>query len=234
MKKGIVTGLIIGILITSSVAFGADAIRNVYFNQDLKLAINGKPIQDLRIVTVELEGEQYGRNYYSIADLVKALNDFGGVVAKVDFDAGTKTTVIDIEQKTVYITPIPEQSLQVEGGEEIVRVIEPENRPESKVIVPEKPKTPDGFEIRMMDSKQYVSFGDIGDKAYAIGYRFGKCNDGTIKLTKLDLTVTDRTPGIVYPTDEVILDDVPITNVYGTYCVELDYYIENIMPIINK
>jgi hypothetical protein len=223
VKKGIVTGLIIGILITSSVAFGADAIRNSYFNPDLKLAINGKPVQDLRIVTVELEGEQYGRNYYSIADLVKALNDFGGVVAKVDFDANTKTTVIDIEQKTVYITPIPEQSLQVEGREEIVKVIEPE-----------KPKTPDGFEIRMMDSKQYVSFGDIGDKAYAIGYRFGKCNDGTIKLTKLDLTVTDRTPGIVYPTDEVILDDVPITNVYGTYCVELDYYIENIMPIINK
>ena len=59
MKKGIVIGLIIDILITSSVAFGADAIRNSYFNPDLKLAINGKPVQDLRIVTVELEGEQY-------------------------------------------------------------------------------------------------------------------------------------------------------------------------------
>ncbi len=94
--KNIILGVIIGIIISSSVAFGTDIIRNSYFNSDLKLAINNHQVSNIRIVTVELEGEKYGRNYYSIADLVKALNDYGGISAKVDFDSVTKTTIVEI------------------------------------------------------------------------------------------------------------------------------------------
>jgi len=64
-------GIVIGIIISSSfTVFGTDIIRNSYFNSDLKLVINNHQVPDIRIVTVELEGEKYGRNYYSIADCV--------------------------------------------------------------------------------------------------------------------------------------------------------------------
>lgn len=117
MKK-ILFGIIIGIILSSSVAFGTDIIRNSYFNSDLKLAINNHQVSDIRIVTVELEGEQYGRNYYSIADLIKAINDYGGISAKVDFDSATKTTIVEIGEgvaeninnnhtQTPIVTPIP-------------------------------------------------------------------------------------------------------------------------------
>jgi hypothetical protein len=237
VKKGIVTGLIIGILITSSVAFGADAIRNSYFNPDLKLAINGKPVQDLRIVTVELEGEQYGRNYYSIADLVKALNDFGGVVAKVDFDAGTKTTVIDIEQKTVYITPIPKNSLQREGDVTMNEVpLNKYGHPDFSNVVPnERPKIEtDGtyYYFTYNDTKYILVSGGSNEPQLKLPepYRFeipiidGKIHFG-IQLIKSDETGR-----------EVIIDDIPYAWYYraSSYCIPYDYYVNTIIPIVNK
>ena len=112
--KNIILGVIIGIIISSSVAFGTDIIRNSYFNSDLKLVINNHQVPDIRIVTVELEGEKYGRNYYSIADLIKALNDYGGISAKVDFDSVTKTTIVEIGEtvtKNVYSEPLTETNV---------------------------------------------------------------------------------------------------------------------------
>ena len=59
--KNITLGIVIGIIISSSFTiFGADIIRNTYFNSNLKLAINNHQVPDIRIVTVELEGEKYG------------------------------------------------------------------------------------------------------------------------------------------------------------------------------
>ena len=223
-SKVLIIGILIGIILASTAAFGADVIRDSYFNSDLKLAINGKPIQDLRIVTVELEGEQYGRNYYSIADLVKALNDFGGVVAKVDFDANTKTTVIDIEQKTVYITPIPEQSLQVGGDENTVTTINQNWE-----------KTPDGLIIWKHDGGKHISMGDIKFKLKENNYSLVYTDTGVV-LIKPDLSIKNRDPRTVYDTDEIIINDVQMITIDrdGSKSITPEYYIENIMPLVYK
>jgi len=242
VKKGIVIGLIIGILITSSVAFGADAIRNVYFNQDLKLAINGKPIQDLRIVTVELEGEQYGRNYYSIADLVKALNDFGGVVAKVDFDSVTKTTVVEIEKSTIdntnpKITPTPNS-------------LEPNEQRKEEVIMNEIPLNkyghPDFSNIPKEEKPEVETDGTNHYFTYnGVKYIFVTYKYSTIKL-KLPEPYYFESPVIdgkfyfglqLMKSDEtgkhIIIDDIPYAwyEYVSNYCIPYDYYINTIIPI---
>jgi hypothetical protein len=96
--------IIIVVLLSSSVAFGASIIKNSYFNPDLKLVINNNEVQDIQIVTVEIEGEKYGHNYYSIADIVKALNKYGGINAELNYNPETKTTTINIEQEGVIMS----------------------------------------------------------------------------------------------------------------------------------
>ncbi|HZK27725.1 MAG TPA: hypothetical protein VFD00_09360 [Thermoclostridium sp.] len=40
-SRQLIIGIVIGVILASTVAFGADIISNSYFNDNLKLAING-------------------------------------------------------------------------------------------------------------------------------------------------------------------------------------------------
>lgn len=166
----LIIGIVIGFILASSVVFGEDIIRNAYFNGDLKLAINGQEVEDIRIVTVELEGEQYGRNYYSIADLIKALNDYGGISAKVDFDSATKTTVVEVERKEddlAMVTPTPTPAPLT--YEELMKIIESNRQKETQMTedIPVKNEpvinryTQDGIEIVEVDGQKYVNSKEI-------------------------------------------------------------------------
>jgi hypothetical protein len=98
MKKFILM-LLACLLLSTTIVYGASVIKSAYFNEGLKLAVNGSQV-DVRFITVELEGEQYGRNYVSVADFVKALNDYAGLNATVDFDSKTQTIIVDAKVST--------------------------------------------------------------------------------------------------------------------------------------
>jgi len=115
--------IIIVVLLSSSVAFGASIIKNSYFNPDLKLVINNNEVQDIQIVTVEIEGEKYGHNYYSIADIVKALNKYGGINAELNYNPETKTTTINIEQEGVIMSIMSVENESDEIMEETNEVV---------------------------------------------------------------------------------------------------------------
>lgn len=241
--KNIILGVIIGIIISSSVAFGTDIIRNSYFNSDLKLAINNHQVSNIRIVTVELEGEKYGRNYYSIADLVKALNDYGGISAKVDFDSVTKTTIVEIEKSTIdntnpKITPTPNSLEQNEQRKEEVIMNEiPLNKyghPDfSNIPKEQKPPVETDGECSYFihnEIKYIFVSGMLGTPHLKLSepYRF-ECPviDGKFQFG-LQLIKSDETGR------HVIIDDIPYAWYYAVanYCIPYDYYVNNIIPII--
>lgn len=228
--KHLLIGILIGVIISTSVAaLGTDLISKAYFNSDLKLAINGNPIDGIRIVTVEVEGEKYGRNYYSIADLIKAFNVHGGISAKVDFDSGTQTTVIEVEH--VSNTKVEEMgdNMRENLKEHILSVIESAKELE--------PKTPDGLPVEIWKGKQYIGYLQIRLKANETGFTFLKNSDnGKWQLIKMDTSFKNRKFWETLESDEIIIDDVPTTYLsgYGKSGVELDYYINNIMPIIKQ
>lgn len=245
--KNIILGVIIGIIISSSVAFGTDIIRNTYFNSNLKLAINNHQVPDIRIVTVELEGEKYGRNYYSIADLIKALNDYGGISAKVDFDSVTKTTIVEIEKSTIdntnpKITPAPNSLEQNEQRKEEVIMNEiPLNKyghPDFSNI-PKEQKPP----VETDGTYYYFYYNEV-KYIFATG-------DFILNIPRLKLPESFSLESPVpvqdgkfyeglqlYKSDEngkqVIIDDIPYAwySMASNYCIPYDYYVNNIIPII--
>jgi hypothetical protein len=98
MKKFILM-LLACLLLSTTIVYGASIIKSAYFNEGLKLAVNNSEA-DVRFITVELEGEVYGRNYVSIADVIKALNDYAGLNATVDFDSKSQTIIVDAKVST--------------------------------------------------------------------------------------------------------------------------------------
>lgn|GEM_PF-5325236 len=216
--RQLIIGIVIGFILASSVVLGADVIRNSYFNSELKLAINGHQVEDVRIVTVELEGEQWGRNYYSIADLIKALNDYGGISAKVDFDSETKTTVVEIEQKTEYVTPVPENNSQRKGDIEM-----------------DKPLIETITDITDMniDDMGMGYFYSNGEK-YITGVSLG----AAIAETK-DLGIEIRARTFIFRKSDnsIVLDNIPVygyidANGNPRSCIKYDYFANTILPII--
>jgi hypothetical protein len=197
----------------------------------MNLVINGNPV-DIRIVTVELEGEQWGRNYYSIADLIKALNDYGGISAKVDFDSTTKTTIIEINQtvtESVYKgentmpTSIPTPTFtQEERINNILKTI---------------PTTPDGLYIYKWNNIQYVSPINVQKKAQKNGYDLIRNKQNNkFQLIKIDASIKDRKLNQIFDSDEIIIEDIPsiMLSNDSDFGIDINYYIETIMPIINQ
>lgn len=92
MKK-FVLGFLTCLLMSTTVVFAAPIIKNAYFNETLHISVNNA-IADVSIITVEVEGEPYGRNYVSVADYNKALNDSTGLNLTTDFDSKTSTIVV--------------------------------------------------------------------------------------------------------------------------------------------
>lgn len=95
MKK-IVFGVIVGILMSSTV-FAASTIKSAYFNENIKLTVNGNAT-DVQFVTVELDGQANGSNYAPMAGILKALNDNAGINATYGYDSKTQTINVSVGQ----------------------------------------------------------------------------------------------------------------------------------------
>jgi hypothetical protein len=212
MKKFILM-LLACLVLSSTIVYGASVIKSSYFNEGLKLAVNNSQA-DVRFVTVELEGEQYGRNYVSVADFVKALNDYAGLNATVDFDSKTQTIIVDANVIESNVEDIAKT-----GGD----------------IVNDKiTQTPDG--ITMIDTwegKQYIGEAYINMKINAKGYEFVP-NVQTDKMMLIKGNSPDFKYRFASQKSEyaVILENVPTTSVYGGDCVEVNYYIDVMLPLI--
>lgn len=239
--RQLLIGIVIGFVLASSVAFGADVIRNAYFNSDLKLAINGQEVKDIRIVTVELEDEQYGRNYYSIADLIKALNDYGGISAKVDFDSATKTTVVEVEREVAIVTPTPVPQTYEEIRDRIYSIVEKHKQEETETETPAKEESKpevkkyieDGLGILEVDGIKYIEHTNIHEKylKYVIlGFNY---KEKTLKIEDCSppgfLNLTEET--MKYFEEEIPWYD-PLNN--GRAYIKYDYYINILVPKLEK
>jgi len=93
MRK-FLSGLLICVLIaTSLTAFAASKIKSAYFNDNVKLQVDGKII-DTEILTAFQEGQVNGKNYVSARDLAEALG------AKVSWKQETQTIDVISANKT--------------------------------------------------------------------------------------------------------------------------------------
>lgn len=229
--KNITLGMVIGILISSSaIVFGADIIRNTYFNSNLKLTINNHQVPDIRIVTVELEGEKYGRNYYSIADLIKALNDYGGISAKVDFDSTTQTTVVEIgETLTKNVNSKPPTETNVNPTPT------PTISPAQKAIVSEDVMTDiTDFTTNENDEETFLAGG--------IKYITDESVTRYVHQSDKDLVIfimVDNKSYLRQRTDilNIVLDDIPTfryLNQHGNvnHCFKYEDYVNIIIPFV--
>lgn len=239
-SRQLIIGIVIGVILASTVAFGADIISNSYFNDNLKLAINGNEVQDIRIITVEIEGEPYGRNYYSIADLIKAFNDYGGISAKVDFDAKTQTTVVEVEREVVMITPTPEPKSSPVLDALIEKVeqekLQEEQEPESKNEV-DGPTvnryTEDGLEILEADGEKYIDRLNIHEKYRKYVTLEFSAREKTLKLCN------DSPPGFLILTPKTMKyfeEEVPWYDLLndGRVYIKYDYYINTLIPKLEE
>lgn len=88
ITKQAAIGFILGATIASiSTAFAADTLKSAYFNNLIKVEVNGKQISSTP-VTIETIGSQYARTYVPVRDVVEAM---GG---KVRWEDNTKTVII--------------------------------------------------------------------------------------------------------------------------------------------
>jgi hypothetical protein len=212
MKKFIL-GFLTCLLLSATVVYGASAIKEAYFNETLKISVNNY-VGDVEIVTVTKEGEQYGRNFVSVADYNKLLNDGAGLNLTTDFDQKNSTVVVQskVEDTTETST----------GGAIVSDTIE-------KIT-----QTPDG--ITMIDTwegKQYIGEAYINMKINAKGYEFVP-NVQTDKMMLIKGNSPDFKYRFASQKSEyvVILENIPTISVYGGDCVEANYYINIMLPLI--
>jgi len=209
--KTLVFGIIIGILLSSTVAFGASTIKEAYFNDALKISVNNAA-GDVEIVTVTKDGEQYGRNYVSVADYNKLLNDGAGLNLTTDFDQKSGTIVVQSKVESVSSTKSAEVKAVSETTDKITQ-------------------TPDGItQIDTIDGKQYVAITYIRKKIIEKGYAFQYTSKTkTWDLVKGDISTISAFGGTNL---EVVIENVPTINKHGAVNIELNYYIDTMLPLI--
>lgn len=114
MKK-FISGLLIGaILMLTITTFAAGAIKEAWFNKEIKLEVDGKTV-GTDMVTVILEGSVDGTNYVSARALAEALG------AKVEWDGKNKKILVTSKDKDTtpvttgysYSNPAPLNTKQV-------------------------------------------------------------------------------------------------------------------------
>jgi hypothetical protein len=100
--KSFVSGIFVGsILVFSISTFAASIIKSAFFNDKIKLIVNGKQL-DTEIVSVIKESQTNGSNYVSARALGEALG------ASVEWVGESNTILIsDQNVKTISITPSP-------------------------------------------------------------------------------------------------------------------------------
>jgi hypothetical protein len=105
MKKYI-AGLITGILVTLTITtFATPAIKEAYYNSEIKIVDKEKGQLNVTALTVVEEGQTAGKTYLPVADMSKALDK------NVSWDGSTKTITLSEESvepmPTSTPTPIP-------------------------------------------------------------------------------------------------------------------------------
>lgn len=75
--KRFISGLVIGIVLSAAVtSFAATALKEAYFNDIVKLNVDGKSVTT-DVLSATIQGQAYGKNYVSARDLAEAM---GGMV----------------------------------------------------------------------------------------------------------------------------------------------------------
>lgn len=147
MKK-FISGLLAGIMIASTlVVMAASGIKEAYFNEVIKLVVDGKVI-DTEIVTVTPEGQANGKNYVSARDLAEALG------ATVTWDGAKKEIQISTVQSDIHtvVRVIDGDTFEIENGQK-VRMIGIDT-PES--VHPDKEKNTEFGKIASAYTKQLL------------------------------------------------------------------------------
>jgi hypothetical protein len=143
--KGLIQGLIIGIIIsTFAVSFAVSAIKEAFFNTEIKTNYNGQPV-NIEKITVVKEGEVNGRTFGSINDIAIALGK------SVSWDNATKTI-------NITDTEVKDMSTITETDGKAV------NQEESYIY--EK----DGFYLLKYNNEDYVSISEVHSKFPECGW----------------------------------------------------------------
>lgn len=89
-------------------------------------------------------------------------------------------------------------------------------------------QTPDGIQVDYYEGKNYVGIGYIMDKykskGFAVGHEYYDPEKHDGKTLKYQL----------YKDNKLILDEIPTFGPYGYDSVEYQYYIDNILPLLNE
>lgn len=187
MKK-FICGLLVGIILTFTfTAFAYSAIKEAYFNTEIKVSYNGRPV-DIEKVTVIKDSEVNGRTYGSINDIAIALGK------SVSWDNATKTinitdtevdnmsTVIETTTTTVDTSEwvdirsfCKENNVSFEASSTLITL----TKGDIKIEIPmsKYPRTPDG---------EYTD-GDYGDIETPYGSLRAKVINGTSCFNLSDL-----------------------------------------------
>lgn len=100
--KKIISGIIIGILLTTS-TFAATQIKTAYYNEQIKVRVNGQYIQSVPVTVID-QGQTDGRNFTSVRDIAEAM---GGTVY---WNSDTKTIdVVSVVPKVKAVSSEPEK-----------------------------------------------------------------------------------------------------------------------------
>lgn len=213
MKKFIL-GFLVGALLFSIIPVGAAVQEYVLQMSDAKLVIDGAEYVDKELPVLNYKGY----NYIPAAA-------FRDICQKIGVNFDWVNDVKEIQIKTSG------QALKKEGDMVGDRIWE----------------TPDGItQIDAWEGKQYIGIIYIRNKIKEKGYNLIRMTiDERDPLTHEWTTKEDKQqvikgfynenlkPGEHQSTDyTVLIDDVPITIVYGHSCVEADYYINTILPLI--
>lgn len=232
MKKFILM-LIACLVLSSSIVYGASVIRSAYFNEGLTLAVNNQSA-DVRFVTVELEGEQYGRNYVSVADFVKALNDYAGLNATVDFDSKTQTIIVDSKVMESNVDDATTGTIDT-GGDIVSEQEVPLNKyglPDFSNYAGEKPAIEnDGVNaFKTVNEVKYIRLRNYErgnpNNPFPENFRFERLIENGKFTDKIAFETRDKETKAI----TMLIEEVPYAYLDDFY-VPYDYYLNTILPL---
>lgn len=178
---------------------------DVLFN-NIKLSINGNIVDTGDTQPFIYNGRTYIPARYIAENLNAEVkwNETNNTVEVLSFSNNMKSMNIESDKNMINYSI-----------KEYQQNLDKKNYDSNKVVTPDGITNVDKWE----DGKYYISFSYIDKKCKEKGYKFS--NDIVTKKWQ------------VKQDDLIIIDNVPIVYTYSS-SVEYNYYVENIMPIINK
>ena len=210
MKK-IIFGFILGAFLFSGVAYAATEL-NIIPNP-FPIFTNNEPSA---IQAYNIDGYTYGK----WADVVREVNKaLGQDVLTLKFDEVKSEIHLDTIQT---VAPVVETSTSTGGG----------------IMSEETKLTPDGMKAILYEGKWYIYkfypnqkwVEEFNSKVREASYSI---NSDVIKRQEY-ATTANMTKRVINPemTNTVILEGIPLTTIGGSSCIEYDYYVNTILPLI--